>query len=1014
MILLRSLIALIGLVSLSLAEVAAGVAGSADAQKEAETVGDLIRQLGDPSWGARNRAQRALVERGLEAVRHLGEAAKSADPEIAERAKQVLALVDPLTVRVRVLRIALDNPPRIAAVLDGEGGASSEILLSQRADSTGASSTVVVRSRPVPDSQFQLTVDEIYGSGSGSSATSLHAPFPAAGSFSILKRGDGASYRRIGCHLERRRQPFLLLMQWWSRRPSESAGGTARLPDADVETLVRELSRQAAEGPGLEPRLAAIEVLGLLNHAGAEPPLAAALGEPVLRTAALCGLARLGRPQAIAGLRQILSDAGEDSLPSPEAASGTKESGTKETDLPPADDRLPPFGDRAEMAGAVTARRPLSTEHRWLTQAALVLVQSGETAGFLFLCDRFAAVDPLDIHAVLATLADHLDKAPREFRSRIREKFGSPDLLLQLPWEDPEVEHSVAKLAAGSDDLSPDGAPGRLLTALARALYDASRGAASPTSRPRAFSHLWQKLTAGKAPPELRQRILQEIIDAPPIPQQILETVNWITANYSVEPVPDRELERLIENVRGVLQRTDAGYSSFARSALLEMTRGLALGEKQIPSLIRLLADAVRLPHQSYAQELLIEAERITGQALRRPQRPIPVPGTAPRPALPQEENPADQLLRWLENPEAVAAALARLQESPGGKVHGEPLEYWEFLVLFPERPRRGAAPASAAGPPVVLSAHLQAILPGVRFEFEDPWGNRISHRIDRDPSAAIPRYRLNGEFYIELDLPAFFSRRDIELRAEHNETSDISLGPPVRKPVPERLQRVAFLSAPAEGSAPRPPTADTGAIWRQFLDRFVERLAGGPDRVSRALYIIGELRIKEAAPLLRAELTRTPRLDLATKLFEMGDAGGEEYLRSELRAQQPLRRFHAARTLAQGCDGEGIRELVRLCRSGQKEILANAYNLVNTLDSYLTGCSPVDAERTEVLGALVENLHLAQSQHLGFQVLLRETGSDFGYEDALYLPSIPAQTQAKEEAVRKARNWWESQRSPR
>ena len=108
------------------------------------------------------------------------------------------------------------------------------------------------------------------------------------------------------------------------------------------------------------------------------------------------------------------------------------------------------MSSQGRAASTAEAERRLPPgEFRPLTQAALVLVQAGEPAGFNFLGDRFAALDPLDIHSVLATLSDNLDKAPPEFSSRVLAKLCAPDLLLQLPWEDPEVEHSLAKLAAG-------------------------------------------------------------------------------------------------------------------------------------------------------------------------------------------------------------------------------------------------------------------------------------------------------------------------------------------------------------------------------------------------------------------------------------------------------------------------------------------------------------------------------------------------------------------------------------
>ena len=73
------------------------------AQPKKPTVDELVADLGSPTFAVRERAQRDLWERGEEAIPALEKAARSADEEVATRAR---ALLDKFAWGVRP-----DTPP---------------------------------------------------------------------------------------------------------------------------------------------------------------------------------------------------------------------------------------------------------------------------------------------------------------------------------------------------------------------------------------------------------------------------------------------------------------------------------------------------------------------------------------------------------------------------------------------------------------------------------------------------------------------------------------------------------------------------------------------------------------------------------------------------------------------------------------------------------------------------------------------------------------------------------------
>ncbi len=76
-----------------------------DKKPSKEQITILIEQLGDKQWKVRTKATQALIEIGKPAIKQLKAAAKSKDPEVAERAKVILVHVEKQDLEPLELRI---------------------------------------------------------------------------------------------------------------------------------------------------------------------------------------------------------------------------------------------------------------------------------------------------------------------------------------------------------------------------------------------------------------------------------------------------------------------------------------------------------------------------------------------------------------------------------------------------------------------------------------------------------------------------------------------------------------------------------------------------------------------------------------------------------------------------------------------------------------------------------------------------------------------------------------------
>jgi HEAT repeat protein len=949
-------------------------------EEQPPPIEDLIRGLGDSSWQVREDCQRALLERGIEAVAPLRAALSSADPEIVLRSRVILGLIDPLRIRIRIQRIEMEKPPRISETLEGEVGEGEEIQLPARLEAAERPAGFAVQCRIVGEDGVDLLVDEVMANSAV--RNSLGPPSPRAGAAAILKRGEESTYRQVGFHIERERRPFAIILRWWSTR---SGGSTSSLPEADLPSLVRDLIDGIRSEDG-RAKLAALDLLMLLGVREAEAAFRAAMGAPSLRTPCLLGLARLGDREAVAELEAMLDE-------EPGAApAGNADSSTG----------VPPIEGRRRQAPAFEGQIP---EVVWGNRALLLLVERGSRPGLEALARRLTVLDSTGLRPALAVLADLIGRDPAALTPPVLDAIASTEFLSHLGWEDPEIEHFFGKLLEDPGTAGNAAFLRKLFMGLARSLgTDPWYG----TSRPRVLARIWKR-TASRSEDDVRA-MLREVLSGPAGASRTAEVATWLKLCFNEEPMPEDGFGDFLQLVRSTLGRGEE-WGQVGPAALLDLAQSMALTERQFVGLAGLLAEAAAAPGQPYAAQYLREVDRITGLGLAVKLRGSQG-GTA---KLSGKEGLATLVARWAADAEASRGAYRRLFPDPS-LAAGEELEYWQFEVMALDR--TGPPSGNARRPAVeVLDGRRLICRPGVRIGYVDRWGNRGAFRLDAEPNANPPRYRLNGLVPIEPGIPIFAALRDAEIRISRYETSDVRLGP-YYLPMPRgrRLVRLCHVR-PLPPDAARTPAPDPEEAWRDFRRAFVEGLT--PRTAERSFPVIRDLDLREAIPFLREGLAARAAApppsgsdypaSVARLLLEMNDPAGGEYLKKDLDSSDVRRRTQAALSLAASGDRPGMRALIEILR--QPSPASAPYQALSSLDAFLRGADPSPEEYRDVMDLVLARLSDPPFTSAGFSIVAGQAGTDFGYSTAFRVSGVQAPKGAQGKAIEAARTWWAERR---
>ncbi len=971
-------------------------------QVEAETVPppsaeELVERLGARDWTLREDAQSRLIELGTTAIAALIEGARSRNLEIAQRARFVLARIDPLRLRFRIVRVRLASSPEVVEVLDGESSDEEEIEIApEQRGTSGLAVSYFIKTRPVPGERLHIRVEK--GRRQSSYRLSLRDPLSTPDAVSILERGAETFYLETGSRLERERHPYVtLFVQERFRSSGTTGGGREGLfgsgPGELLPKLVAELRDQLETG---EPaaRAVAVEALGLL---GDSHSLAAMreLSDAVARDESILARARLGDEDALALIRRLFDDTAR--MP-PDGPPGIGED--RERDVAAFRDA----GKRADLL---------------VTEAALILARRGDAGGTRYLVSKLGGADPNVSNRIVACLADRLPfiEDPDD-RQGILEKLADKDTVFQVSWTDPETEYFFRRAL---DLLSPEDAAHRSIADRLLAAFAEKISGSDPLSRTElaVFQRLWERIAevfpgsdgATGLPgvgvsPDVLVSFLTGLRD-----QSIASDVcEWVARIHRYRPLPEATFEEIRSWIESGLRSENPASEGAASALLVNISRKLSFSEAQFGPLIDTLLLGHQVSNQSYRRTVISELARLTGRS------EILVHARASRATSRPGDPDVTLVIRdWLAVPEAVRAAHEAHRHSwprmAGDASLPGDVELVRLDVLV--RPQEDGGGASTE----VLDGRVLRVPLGTPVIYADRAGAVDKVKVDevtsssRGVAASSPtRYRLDGRMTVTEGIPLLSSPPSGAGRTGWYVTSESQLNPYASHSVSGvRVRRLTLIRRIAEDGGEATPSVDAGELWSHFMDAF--RKAFDETRtdyeIRAALRVISELGLEQLHDDVRALFARRPSIFLAAELLEWGDEPARSFLRSRLEDGEMADRVLAAQTLVEHGDRDALRLLMKTLREQRRIAGVSQYAVLRSVDTFLREADATPAERNEILDVVIANLHVSGFQSMGFTILRREAGDDFGYLATLQLRNYQERREAQARAVDRARAWW-------
>ncbi len=1019
----------------------------------------LVLDLGSESWTKRETAQSLLLEGGIAATSLLEEASRSANPELAYRARYVLSRIDPRFFQCQILKIELAPTPDIAAVAVAAGAEDGELVARGTMSQQANAGRVAARRGYPEDPTYTVSVRTLSpqmspqagsqagssgpGSGSaGGSAVEVTVTQQSQGtlalearpiliprqSVAMLRTGDQLLYERVGLHLARERHPFLTLIR--ARTGRKSSLTQAALPESApvalarlADEIVEQLNRDDADA-----HHSALEIASFLRSPRAASTLQSVLKSPTASSDDIA-LASLGLDDRDL-LRRVIGKPGK------------QDGGLVRGAVSPPGDTAESQAGEDETSGELRIR------------AAARLLELGDEDGLEELLERLAEGNPSTAHVVMASLADFAQRGSLSAQARkaLLEAVYSEDFLGHTIWEDAETEYLLSVACLAIDPAMPE-APQAISKALEN-LAKLARGELGPVNlRLRPCLDSWKRVRArgaAEGPSELD--FILELLPTLRDSSQISEAVGFLETAISDAPgklpgaqsgqIGNDELDRML---RGLLAQAESDVSGLFPStvtALLRVTRALTIAPGQLTRVVQALVDAGEwgLRIQTEEADATTPVPSQVGLYLRQLEDQLAkwtALDGAKRKAAGGTFN-AQPWREWLGQGELAAnrereilAKGGQLGVFPVRPTNKEPADaaeqdravvYYEFDLLLDSTSGVAAAAPEGKSPGQpsfrVLGGRRVELTSSKSISLEDRWGNRSTIRVEPDSTGAktqAPRFRVNSRLYLFAGVPSLTAVQTKTLSAAWMETSDQFFG---SRTLPgggagnyRTLYCVDFLDS--ETAAP-PIDAGTAELWAWFLDHRLLKVRpdASRDQWTSVLGILRTLRLKESAPLLKEILASqgavdVSLVDIAHQLLELGDPAGSEFLKKALESPNQNERLLAALALCETGSAAAATALLGVIEKNAALARAQGYQVVTNLGVFLERSEPSDPTRQKVIGFLVSRLDDIVFQNRAFSILAQESGLDFGFESAQVLNDPQEKSRAVARAVEAARTWW-------
>ena len=960
-----------------LGAVAEAPSQSPDPSPEAPGKG-LIASLGSENWDERESAQLKLLEEGLSVAPLLEQAIRSENLELAHRARYLLARIDPRITAFQVIRLGTGSPVEVfdaavAAGMEGEelstrpmGGDADAVgytiqFMTEGASSDEADSDDGAR---LPAAAGRLEIWISKAARQGNAAPEARCQISPTAALALVQRGEECLYTRMGLEIARERRPYITILRVKSGRKSlleKEPFPSGK--EAILEEVIRELDAQSLARDS-EDRSAAIEILGELGRYRGS--IEEHLADPDTRDAAAYAS---DKPEVLEDLIQRAA---------------------RNPDAPPG-------------RGSILAVR-----------SAAKLTARGSPEAAAFLLEKLLDPEPPHPHLLLASLADAVreGKLPRQTTLEVVRRALTDETLTRVPWDDMESEYFFSALIAALDpEIEGDRELAREFLA---SLERLARGELGPVAvRLRTIIDLWRR--AASKTPGARAAESRMLVGTLP---HLNGAAAFSEAAVILEDALMREAARgesdadllgdFLAVLTGNIAEGDPGVMNVSFQSLLRLSRAFPGGRGQLAPLAAALMGACEAAYRepgaaprgvqrsvSPAAHLIRQAEEIlagwTG---------IPTP-----PGQPGTRKPDTSAWKsWLDDAARVEAREAELLAARSSSAEGAASRfvYYEFDLATGD-PKKGQPRAR------VLDARRLEVRPSQPILYRDRWGNEVQFRIDPEPrnDASPTRFRVSSRPMLFAGLPALSSVLGRDLSATWQDSSDLTTS---STPIPGAdapVFRSLVLLLPAGEDPEAPAGAPPDELWPWFLEHRLLVLPENatPQKVQAVINVVRQLEPRQAAPLVRRLFEKTPTLDLARLLYELGDEAGVPLLLAEL-AKGGESRVGGSILLLELGHAAGLEGLLGADpprQANRKMAVANA------LDVYLKHPRATPEGKEKALGFLFDRLDDDAYQQKAFSTIQRETGLDFGHASARGIDDQDRRAAALKVCVRSARDWWQA-----
>ncbi len=951
-----------------------------------------VEMLGAEDWRKRVEAQNKLLDSGNQAIEIISKGLNSPNPEILQRTKLLLDILDPEVISLKLTRIELDPGgtkfyQEYAELLPGEEASIQDPSNS----STGSPAQYQFSATLLPDNNVAL---ESSLKKTGRTLNyNLSRPLKTSGTISMIDRGARTKYLQIGGYSDRQRFPFLIFLEWDRHRRSQppQRGSRDREPEPQqaMTELLNKLQLQA-QSSNIETRLHSIKMLGLLGDPKGLTILNSLPNSPETEDVSLLAKARLHSQEALSELNSRIANSSEDQE-------------LTDPDL---------FGPQNENQS-----RSIS-----LTEASLMLLKQKSVEARDYLLMRIGNSTQQKQREIFTCFLEVLsDPSNREWLvPPLLNVLSKQNIIGQLSWSNPETEQLYLRLIhfIRFENKEEHAKVLELLNNLALETQSSQTGVSS-SYQVTAFVHLWNFIANRIDLSETAENFVPSLITHLESHTQLSQIARCLAITFKEKPLPVPFLESIYSIIEQQVKEKVPGRSSVHIGLLIQLTQNLKFTREQYQRTIEFLVDLSKHTNTSYQNEFLNELQRWTGVIYKRPPQK-PNQRVINNSTSYKLRHLTHSIRQWLRKPENIDEAYkAFIAYGDARKTEAAPkdLEFIEFDLLIetvePTNPSEKEYKKIT-----VLDGRQLLVKSGTPFNYRDRWENEVSTTIQplSVNYGSGTRYRISSSYSIRPNIPILYQPRNRTLRTGWYESSKSRLGYySVGSLSGTRLSSLVYIRQIEEEDEARfKGLKEPTELWSQFKKVFLEGLEDYTlsSDLSTAMRLIDTLGLEEALPAIRQLFNKKPDSNLARYLLNLGDETPITYLKNIIKtSKSTTEKDRALLTLTEFGDGEAMEQLLESLKAqAQRRTSGSIYSKLGSLEKFIDKVSYTSDEGSKALNFIIEHLHHSSFQTKGFAILKKQAGSDFGFSNSWRINGLVERRQAQAQCVEFARTWWKNQ----